>query len=140
MQLVLSEAGIAGFRQNGVQPLVVRLHVQRLDLLAGIGQAQDEHLPLGRLTALGLQHVLVMYAGAVAVPLIVIVSLIVLKYLPATAGLPLARAAGVVAFGYAAFLATTLGADDVLGEATTAWLARCTARDGFRRARERQKG
>ena len=31
----------------------------------------DEHLPLGRLTALGLQHVLVMYAGAVAVPLIV---------------------------------------------------------------------
>ena len=31
----------------------------------------DEHLPIGRLTALGLQHVLVMYAGAVAVPLIV---------------------------------------------------------------------
>ncbi|MEG0973837.1 MAG: nucleobase:cation symporter-2 family protein [Comamonas sp.] len=31
----------------------------------------DEKLPLGRLTALGLQHVLVMYAGAVAVPLIV---------------------------------------------------------------------
>ena len=31
----------------------------------------DEVLPLGRLTALGLQHVLVMYAGAVAVPLIV---------------------------------------------------------------------
>ncbi|WP_404300033.1 nucleobase:cation symporter-2 family protein [Alicycliphilus denitrificans] len=31
----------------------------------------DESLPLGRLTALGLQHVLVMYAGAVAVPLIV---------------------------------------------------------------------
>ena len=31
----------------------------------------DEHLPLGRLTALGLQHVLVMYAGAIAVPLIV---------------------------------------------------------------------
>ena len=31
----------------------------------------DEHLPMGRLTALGLQHVLVMYAGAVAVPLIV---------------------------------------------------------------------
>ena len=30
----------------------------------------DEHLPMGRLTALGLQHVLVMYAGAVAVPLI----------------------------------------------------------------------
>lgn len=33
--------------------------------------AVDEHLPMGRLTALGLQHVLVMYAGAVAVPLIV---------------------------------------------------------------------
>lgn len=31
----------------------------------------DEVLPLGKLTALGLQHVLVMYAGAVAVPLIV---------------------------------------------------------------------
>ncbi len=28
----------------------------------------DEKLPLGRVTALGLQHVLVMYAGAVAVP------------------------------------------------------------------------
>ena len=31
----------------------------------------DERLPTGRLTALGLQHVLVMYAGAIAVPLIV---------------------------------------------------------------------
>ena len=31
----------------------------------------DERLPVGKLTALGLQHVLVMYAGAVAVPLIV---------------------------------------------------------------------
>jgi len=31
----------------------------------------DQHLPTGRLAALGLQHVLVMYAGAVAVPLIV---------------------------------------------------------------------
>ncbi len=31
----------------------------------------DEILPAGRLAALGLQHVLVMYAGAVAVPLIV---------------------------------------------------------------------
>ena len=31
----------------------------------------DEKLPLGRVTALGLQHVLVMYAGAIAVPLIV---------------------------------------------------------------------
>ncbi|MEY4754612.1 MAG: hypothetical protein RJA44_2287 [Pseudomonadota bacterium] len=30
----------------------------------------DEQLPAGRLAALGLQHVLVMYAGAVAVPLI----------------------------------------------------------------------
>ena len=32
-----------------------------------------------------------------------------------------------IVIGYAAFLATTLGADDVLGEATKAWLARCTA-------------
>ncbi len=31
----------------------------------------DEKLPAARLTALGLQHVLVMYAGAIAVPLIV---------------------------------------------------------------------
>ena len=31
----------------------------------------DQRLPMGKLTALGLQHVLVMYAGAVAVPLIV---------------------------------------------------------------------
>ena len=31
----------------------------------------DEMLPAGKLTALGLQHVLVMYAGAVAVPLII---------------------------------------------------------------------
>ena len=44
----------------------------------------------------------------VAVPLFVIVSLIVLKYIPFTSGLPLARAAGVVAFGYAAFLALRL--------------------------------
>ncbi len=33
----------------------------------------DERLPTGRLAALGLQHVLVMYAGAVAVPLIMAV-------------------------------------------------------------------
>ena len=31
----------------------------------------DERLPAPRLAALGLQHVLVMYAGAIAVPLIV---------------------------------------------------------------------
>jgi NCS2 family nucleobase:cation symporter-2 len=31
----------------------------------------DERLPAGKLAALGLQHVLVMYAGAVAVPLII---------------------------------------------------------------------
>ena len=31
----------------------------------------DEILPAPRLAALGLQHVMVMYAGAVAVPLIV---------------------------------------------------------------------
>ncbi len=31
----------------------------------------NEILPTGKLTALGLQHVLVMYAGEVAVPLIV---------------------------------------------------------------------
>ena len=31
----------------------------------------DEKLPVGRLATLGIQHVLVMYGGAVAVPLIV---------------------------------------------------------------------
>lgn len=35
----------------------------------------DEVLPIGRLTALGLQHVMVMYAGAVAVPLIISMAL-----------------------------------------------------------------
>lgn len=44
-----------------------------------------------------------------------------------------------IAIGYAAFLATTLGADDVLGDATKAWLARCMARPAFVRARARQK-
>lgn len=38
---------------------------------AAATHAVDEVLPPGRLVALGLQHVLVMYAGAVAVPLIV---------------------------------------------------------------------
>lgn len=44
-----------------------------------------------------------------------------------------------IVIGYAAFLATTLGADDVLGDATKAWLDRCMAREGFKRARERQQ-
>ncbi|ODT47090.1 hypothetical protein DEVEQU_02911 [Devosia equisanguinis] len=44
----------------------------------------------------------------VALPLMTITMLIILKYIPATAHLPLSRAAGVVAFGYAAFLALRL--------------------------------
>ncbi len=44
----------------------------------------------------------------VALPLFAILILIVLKYVPSTAHLPLSRAAGVVAFGYAAFLALRL--------------------------------
>lgn len=44
----------------------------------------------------------------VALPLVVVSILIFLKYVPATAHLPLSRAAGVVAFGYAAFLALRL--------------------------------
>jgi len=44
----------------------------------------------------------------VALPLITITLLIILKHVPATAHLPLARVAGVVAFGYAAFLALRL--------------------------------
>ena len=44
----------------------------------------------------------------VALPLMTITLLILLKYIPATSHLPLSRAAGVVAFGYAAFLALRL--------------------------------
>jgi len=40
-------------------------------MIASTAHPVDEKLPAGRLTALGLQHVLVMYAGAIAVPLIV---------------------------------------------------------------------
>ena len=43
-----------------------------------------------------------------------------------------------ICVGYAAFLARTLKADDVLGEATVAWLDRCVARPAFVRARVRQ--
>ena len=39
--------------------------------LNATGHPVDEVLPTGKLAALGLQHVLVMYAGAVAVPLII---------------------------------------------------------------------
>ncbi|MEO7760512.1 MAG: nucleobase:cation symporter-2 family protein [Casimicrobiaceae bacterium] len=40
--------------------------------MSGVGiDAVDERLPAGKLLALGLQHVLVMYAGAIAVPLII---------------------------------------------------------------------
>ncbi len=41
----------------------------------------DEFLPIPKLLTLGLQHVLVMYAGAVAVPLI---SAALLNYPPRT--------------------------------------------------------
>lgn len=44
----------------------------------------------------------------VALPLFVITLLVALKHIPFTDHLPLARAAGVVAFGYAAFLALRL--------------------------------
>ncbi len=44
----------------------------------------------------------------VALPLFTITLLIILKHIPVTEHLPLARAAGVVAFGYAAFLALRL--------------------------------
>lgn len=44
----------------------------------------------------------------VALPLFTITLLIILKHVPLTEHLPLARAAGIVAFGYAAFLALRL--------------------------------
>ena len=43
-----------------------------------------------------------------------------------------------IAIAYAAFLANSVGAGNELGVATKAWLARCTARPAFTRARERQ--
>ena len=43
-----------------------------------------------------------------------------------------------ICVSYAAYLARNLKADDVLGEATRAWLDRCTARPAFARAQERQ--
>jgi glutathione S-transferase len=43
-----------------------------------------------------------------------------------------------IAVGYAAFLAQSVGADAELGAATMDWLARCTARPAFARARARQ--
>lgn len=44
----------------------------------------------------------------VAIPLTLVTLLLALKHLPATAGLPLGRLAGTVAFGYAIFLALRL--------------------------------
>lgn len=43
-----------------------------------------------------------------------------------------------IAIAYAAFLAQSVGAEAELGDATRAWLARCTARPAFIAARERQ--
>jgi len=43
-----------------------------------------------------------------------------------------------IAVGYAAFLAQSVGADSELGDATRAWLNRCTSRPAFARARKRQ--
>ena len=43
-----------------------------------------------------------------------------------------------VCVGYAAFLARNLGVEDVLGDATRAWLGRCVARPAFARAQSRQ--
>ena len=45
--------------------------VTEIDIARGGVHPVDEMLPPGKLTVLGLQHVLVMYAGAVAVPLII---------------------------------------------------------------------
>lgn len=44
-----------------------------------------------------------------------------------------------IAVGYACLLAGTLGLGAELGPGTQAWWARCTARDGYRRARAAQK-
>lgn len=48
----------------------------------------------------------------VALPLVLIIVLLVLKHVPVTQHLPLARGAGIVAFGYAAFLAMRLMQDE----------------------------
>jgi len=59
----------------------------------------------------------------VALPLTLIVCLIILKYLPATAHLPLSRAAGIVAFGYAAFLALRLVQSESAAMVEAGWSA-----------------
>ena len=61
---------------NPVAPKTINLHTQRAisaardPLLPTPIHPVDEVLPAPRMVALGLQHVLVMYANAVAVPLI----------------------------------------------------------------------
>jgi len=42
-----------------------------------------------------------------------------------------------ICVGFAAYLATRIGARDELGEATLAWLKRCMARPAFQRAQAR---
>src|SRR5574343_644152 len=61
----------------------------------------DEQLPKGKLAALGLQHVLVMYAGAVAVPLSVGVTRWFGIKLPVMMGVTFAAVGPMVAFANA---------------------------------------
>lgn len=55
-----------------------------------------------------LEAELILRWQEVAVPLFAVLVLIILKHVPATADLPLARTAGVICFGYAIFLALRL--------------------------------
>src|SRR3981081_1863168 len=52
------------------EPIAQAAAAPPADVIA-LPSAVDERLPAGKLLTLGLQHVLVMYAGAIAVPLIV---------------------------------------------------------------------
>lgn len=64
-----SQSAIAPIDQRAEARAAAASAAERAD--AEGAAAVDERLPVGKLAALGLQHVMVMYAGAIAVPLIV---------------------------------------------------------------------
>ena len=100
----------------------------------------DEMLPLPRLFALGLQHVLVMYANAVAVPLIVggalhlpkdQIAMLINADLFACGVATLIQTIGIGPFGIR--LPIIMGVTAVSISAIRSW--RAVARDGSRRSR-----
>ena len=68
---VVDRAGVQDVPTAGAMPCADDLKETPGTMTTTAVHPVDEKLPTGRLAVLGLQHVLVMYAGAVAVPLIV---------------------------------------------------------------------